>query len=42
MVSEADKIIESMNLEFDVDKRIELSKQFHRIVYDEQPYTFMF
>ena len=31
-----------MDLEFDTKKRIELSKQFHRIVYDEQPYTFMF
>ena len=40
--AEADKIIEAMDLEFDTKKRIELSKQFHRIVYDEQPYTFMF
>ena len=40
--AEADKIIEAMDLEFDTQKRIELSKQFHRIVYDEQPYTFMF
>ena len=40
--AEADKIIEAMELEFDTNKRIELSQQFHRIVYDEQPYTFMF
>ena len=31
-----------MELEFDIDKRIELAKAFHQIVYDEQPYTFMF
>ena len=40
--AEADKIIEAMEVEFDVPTRIELSKKFHRIVYDEQPYTFLF
>ncbi len=40
--AEADKIIEAMELEFDTSKRVELSQDFHRIVYDEQPYTFMF
>ncbi|MEC7983865.1 MAG: hypothetical protein VX278_01795, partial [Myxococcota bacterium] len=40
--AEADKIIEAMEMEFDVEERINLSKRFHEIVYDEQPYTFMF
>ena len=39
---EADKIIETMEFEFDMEKRYDLSKQFHRIIYDEQPYTFLF
>ena len=26
----------------DMAKRYELSKQFHRIIYEEQPYTFLF
>jgi peptide/nickel transport system substrate-binding protein len=38
----ADAIIEEMESEFDMPKRYELSKRFHRIVYDEQPYTFLF
>ncbi|MAO84775.1 MAG: hypothetical protein CMH50_12985, partial [Myxococcales bacterium] len=40
--AEADKIIEAMEFEFDMAKRYELSKQFHRIIYEEQPYTFLF
>jgi|MDSW01.3.fsa_nt_gb peptide/nickel transport system substrate-binding protein len=39
---DADKIIETMEFEFDMEKRYELSKQFHRIIYEEQPYTFLF
>ncbi len=39
---EADKIIEEARKEFDKDKRIVLYKRFSEIVYDEQPYTFLF
>ncbi|MBT6178576.1 MAG: hypothetical protein HOI23_15115 [Deltaproteobacteria bacterium] len=39
---QADKIIETMEFEFDMEKRYELARQFHRIIYDEQPYTFLF
>ena len=31
-----------MEMEFDMEKRIELAKKFHRLLYDEQPYTFLF
>ena len=40
--AEADEIIEAMEQEFDINKRIELSKKFHQLIYDEQPYTFLF
>ena len=39
---EADKIIEALEVEFDTEKRIELAHQFHKLVYEEQPYTFFF
>ena len=38
----ADKVIEAMEYEFDMEKRYALAKKFHRIIYDEQPYTFLF
>jgi peptide/nickel transport system substrate-binding protein len=38
--AEADKIIEALRVEFDKDARIRLFRAFHRIVDDEQPYTF--
>ena len=31
-----------MEFEFDMAKRYELAQQFHRIIYEEQPYTFLF
>ena len=39
---EADKVIEELRLTFDIKKRIALYHKFHRIIYDEQPYTFIF
>ncbi len=38
----ADEIIEEMRVTFDEDKRVELAREFHRIVHEEQPYTFFF
>lgn len=37
-----DKILEEYRREFDPKKRIEMYKEFQRIVNDEQPYTFLF
>lgn len=39
---DADSIIEELEEEFDIAKRHALAKRFHRLVYDEQPYTFFF
>ena len=38
----SDEIIEKARREFDVEKRIEMYKEFQKIVHEEQPYTFMF
>jgi peptide/nickel transport system substrate-binding protein len=38
----ADQLIEEIRRTFDVKKRIELCREFHRILHDEQPYTFLF
>jgi len=40
--AEADKIIDDMRAEFDFDERVRLSKSFHKLIYDEQPYTFFY
>lgn len=40
--AEADKIIETLRTTFDTDERQVLLRQFHRIVHDEQPYTFFY
>jgi ABC-type transport system substrate-binding protein len=40
--AEADRIIEALELAFDNDERIRLSHEFHRLLYEEQPYTFFF
>ena len=37
-----DEIIEKLEYEYDPKKRIELYHQFDRIIYDEQPYTFLY
>lgn len=38
---EADKLIEAARVEFDEEKRNGYYHRFQRILYDEQPYTFM-
>jgi peptide/nickel transport system substrate-binding protein len=37
-----DKILEEYRREFDAEKRIEMYREFQRILHDEQPYTFLF
>jgi peptide/nickel transport system substrate-binding protein len=37
-----DRILEDYRREFDPKKRVELYKEFQRILNDEQPYTFLF
>lgn len=39
---EADRIMEEARVTFDRSKRIALYHQFHRILHEEQPYTFLF
>lgn len=38
--AEADEIIEKLRVTFDEDERVRLFHRFHRIVHEEQPYTF--
>lgn len=40
--SEADKIIDQLDYEYDVEKRIALYHQFDKILHEEQPYTFLY
>ncbi|MFV1956966.1 MAG: peptide-binding protein [bacterium] len=40
--AEADRIIEEARVTFDKTKRIKMYRRFHRILHDEQPYTFLF
>ena len=40
--AEADRIIEELETEFDEGRRKELAHEFHRLLYDEQPYTFFY
>ena len=39
---EMDKLIDEMRVTLDADKQIELYHRMHRVIYDDQPYTFMF
>ena len=39
---EADLIIEKARVEFDEGRRNRMYHRFHRILHDEQPYTFMY
>ncbi len=39
---EVDRLIEELRVTMDENKQSELYKQIHRIIYDEQPYTFLF
>jgi peptide/nickel transport system substrate-binding protein len=38
---ESDKILEAYRVEFDETKRIDMLKRWQKLVYDEQPYTFL-
>lgn len=38
---EVDRILETYRREFDMDKRIQLYRRFQEILYNEQPYTFL-
>jgi len=40
--AEVDRLIEEARRVFDVDKRSEMYHDLHRILHDEQPYTFLF
>jgi peptide/nickel transport system substrate-binding protein len=37
----ADKLIEDIRKTFDTNKRIRLCHEFHQLIHDEQPYTFL-
>ena len=39
---ELDEIIEELRGEYDEDRRIELFHRFHRILADDQAYTFLY
>jgi peptide/nickel transport system substrate-binding protein len=39
---EADRVIEALRNEFDMEKRKALAHEFHRLVGEEQPYSFFF
>jgi peptide/nickel transport system substrate-binding protein len=39
---QSDALIDSINTSVDEEKRIALSKRFQKLVYDEQPYIFLF
>ncbi|MCI0715998.1 MAG: ABC transporter substrate-binding protein [Chlorobi bacterium] len=40
--SESDKMIEQIRDEFDESKRIEIMKKWQELIFEEQPYTFMY
>lgn len=37
-----DKLLEEMQITFDLDKRVALGERIARLLHDEQPYTFLF
>lgn len=39
---ELDELIDEMRVTLDLDKQVELYHKMHRIIYDDQPYTFLF
>ncbi len=39
---ELDKLIEKLHVTMDEKKQIGLYRQIHRVIYDDQPYTFLF
>lgn len=38
---QVDKLIEELRVTFDRDKQIELYHEIHRLIYEDQPYTFL-
>ncbi len=38
---EADRLIEEIRVSFDIEKRIRLCHEFHQLIHEEQPYTFL-
>ena len=40
--AELDKLIDELRITLDSDKQIDLYHRMHRIIYDDQPYTFLF
>jgi len=40
--SRVDQILETYRREFDFNKRVDLYREFQRIIYEDQPYTFLF
>lgn len=40
--AEADKIIETLEYEYDSDKRLTLYHRLHQIIHEEAPYTFLY
>jgi peptide/nickel transport system substrate-binding protein len=38
---ESDSLLEQYRVEFDENKRLELIKKWQKLIYDEQPYTFL-
>ena len=39
---DVDKLIEELRVTLDEDKQVELYHQIHRLIYEDQPYTFLF
>lgn len=39
---EVDQLLTDIRIEFDRDKRVPMYHQFHEIIHEEQPYTFLF
>ncbi|MGH2575757.1 MAG: hypothetical protein ACRDFC_08685, partial [Ignavibacteria bacterium] len=39
---ESDKLLEQYRAEYDENKRIDIIKRWQKLIYDEQPYTFLF
>lgn len=40
--SEMDKLIDELRVTLEPDRQIELYHRMHRVLYDDQPYTFLF
>jgi ABC-type transport system substrate-binding protein len=39
---QVDKLIEQLRITMDADKQAEIYRKIHRLIYDDQPYTFLF